>query len=127
MRRVLPLLLIPALVHADETPVEKLVGRALASNALMADLQELCDTIGGRPTGSPAFDRAVEWGVAKFKAIGLEVKTEPVPVPQLWLGGSARAGCVAPEAFPIPLAAAPFTLSGTVTARLVDVPDFTKM
>jgi hypothetical protein len=122
MRRVALLLsCVPALVGADESPAERLVGRELGSTALLADLEELTDGIGGRPTGSPAYDRAVDWGVAKLRAAGLEVRTEPVPMPALWLGGAARAACVAPEPFAIPIAAAPFSASlPATTARLVD-------
>ena len=54
------------------------------------------DTIGGRPTGSPACERAIEWGAAKFKAIGVDaVSTEPFTVPTRWAAVSAEARCLA--------------------------------
>jgi hypothetical protein len=120
-------LLSAAVVRADESPVVRLVGRMLGATPLLADLRELTDGIGGRPTGSPANDRAVDWAVAKLKAAGLEVKTEPFSVPYRWLGGTAQASCTAPEAFPLAIAAAPFSASGALEARLVDAGDGTRM
>src|ERR1017187_8425462 len=60
---------------------------------MLGDLRELCDHIGGRPTGSPASERAIDWGGAKFKAIGVDaVATEPFTVPNRWAAVSAEAG-----------------------------------
>ncbi|HKA86127.1 MAG TPA: M28 family peptidase [Haliangiales bacterium] len=118
---------IPVLARADDAAV-RLVGRALGDTPMLADLRQLTDEIGGRPTGSPANDRAVDWGVAKFRAAGLEVKTETAPVPQLWLGGAARAACVKPEPFALAVSAAPGSASALgLEARLVDAGDGTKM
>jgi len=113
--------------RADESPAERLAGRALGDTPLLGDLRELTDGVGGRPTGSPANERAVAWAVAKLKGLGLEVKTEPVPIPALWLGGKAEATCTAPESFALSIAAAPFsasTAAGGLEARLVDAPDW---
>jgi hypothetical protein len=122
--RVLPLLLLAAalLLHGD-TVQERIVGRTFGPTPLLSDLQELCDRIGGRPTGSPACERAIEWGAAKFKTIGVDsVTTEPFEVPSTWAPESATAECVAPERFAIRLAAAPNSAStkGTLEAPLVD-------
>ena len=84
---------------------QRLADRAIGQTPLMDDLRELCDQIGGRATGSPACDRAVQWGAAKFRAAGVDdVKTEPFDVPNLWLGQTATAECVAPERFNVRLA-----------------------
>ena len=89
-----------------------LAGRALGETPVFDDLRELCDHIGGRPTGSPACERAVEWGEAKFRSAGLErVTTEKFTLPSLWLGDSAEAACLTPESFPIRVAASPGTPS----------------
>jgi carboxypeptidase Q len=103
----------------------RLVGRALGETPLMADLAELCDRVGGRPTGSPACVRAVEWGAAKFRAAGIDrVTVEPFAVPELWLPVSAEASCVSPEIFPIRIAAAPYSPStpggSSIEAPVVD-------
>ena len=77
---------------------------------MMADLSELCDRIGGRPTGSPAYNRAVAWGVKKFQEAGVDsVQKEAFRVPSLWLPVSASGSAVSPETFPLRLMAAPGT------------------
>src|SRR5207247_1558884 len=71
--------------------------------------------------------RAIDWAAARLKAAGLSVTTERFPVPTLWLGGSAEAACVSPEAFPLRVVATPFSPSTTggkpLEARLVDAGD----
>src|SRR5580692_11924727 len=60
-------------------------------------LEELSDDIGGRVTGSPEAGRAVEWGVEKMKAIGLEnVHTEPWELSRGWTRISADAEIESP-------------------------------
>src|ERR1700758_5700102 len=55
-------------------------------------LSELSDDIGARVTGSPEAGRAIEWGVEKMKAIGLEnVHTEPWELSRGWTRISAEA------------------------------------
>jgi hypothetical protein len=101
---------------------QRLVARALGGTPIFDDLQELCDRIGGRPTGSPAANRAIEWGSHKFQAAGLTPVLEPFKIPNLWLPVLAEASAIAPEQFPIRLAAAPFTAStgGAIEALVVD-------
>jgi carboxypeptidase Q len=60
-------------------------------------LTELSDDIGARVTGSPSAAQAVDWGVAKMKAIGLEnVHAEPWKLTRGWTRISADAELVAP-------------------------------
>jgi len=106
----------------DPRPV--LLSRAAGETMLAADLAELCDWIGGRPTGSPALARAVAWTEGRFRAMGIpRVTRESFSVPSLWLGGTADVRAVAPEAFAVRAAAAPGTpsTSGAVEAPLVDL------
>src|SRR5262249_16806323 len=101
-----------------------LVARALGRTPMLEDLRELCDRIGGRPTGSPPLDRAVEWGAAKLRAAGVaSVALESFTVPRLWLGDRAEATSVSPVAFPLRVASAPYSPStppGGLEAPLVD-------
>jgi len=109
--------------QAADDVQQRLVGRAFSDTPIVHDLHELCDGIGGRPTGSPACDRAIEWAAAKLKAAGADsVTTETFQVPQAWASVTAKAECVAPERFALRLAAAPNTLStnGEIEAPLVD-------
>jgi len=89
---------------------ELLAARERGPTPLLDDLRELCDGIGGRPTGSKACDRAVDWAVARFHAAGVESTwTETYAIPESWVGGADHAECLAPTEFPIRVAADPFT------------------
>jgi len=98
---------------SDEAPQnapELLAARERGQTPLLDDLRELCDGIGGRPTGSPACHRAVDWAVARFRAAGIEsVWTETYTIPSSWAGGADHAECLSPVQFPIRLAAGPFS------------------
>jgi carboxypeptidase Q len=101
----------------------RLAGRAMGDTPLLADTRELCDTVGGRPVGSGANARAVAWAGAKFRAAGADVvRTEPFPVPFLWLPGTAELSIVSPESIPLRIVACPAAPStnGTLTAKAVD-------
>lgn len=72
-----------------ETP--RLVAALQGDTPLLADLEQLTDEIGGRPTGSPANRRAVEWALGRFKAMGVPARAETFRMPDLWLERSATA------------------------------------
>jgi hypothetical protein len=80
-------------VSAHESPstTDQLVAALLSDTPLISDLKQLTDEIGGRPTGSRQNKAAVAWGVEKFKQAGLDVHTEKVPMPRLWLEQSSNA------------------------------------
>ncbi len=89
---------------------ELLAAREEGPTPLLDDLRELCDGIGGRPTGSAACDRAVDWAVARFRAAGVKSTwAESYTIPGSWVGGADRAECLTPAKFPIRVAAGPFT------------------
>ncbi|HZD92953.1 MAG TPA: hypothetical protein VE133_01790 [Candidatus Sulfotelmatobacter sp.] len=56
------LLLLSCCLQA-QIPVDKLIGEAQQSPTLEKNLRALTDEIGGRVPGTPAMDRAVQWGV----------------------------------------------------------------
>ncbi len=107
---------------ADEAA--RLVAAMLGQTPLVDDLRQLTDTIGGRPTGSEANERAVEWALANFAAAGVEVRAEPFEMPQRWLEVSASALVEGDGIrFTPRVAARPFstaTPAGGVSAPLVD-------
>jgi carboxypeptidase Q len=116
-------LLAAGLLSAQtDDAARRLVARSLGDTPIFDDLKELCDGIGGRPTGSAASQRAIDWAARKFQSAGLNPTLEPFQIPDLWLPVSSEASAIAPETFPIRLAAAPFTAStkGALEARLVD-------
>ena len=97
------------------------------SNAVIDDLRELTDSIGGRPTGSPEIQRAVTWAVGKFEAAHVPVRVESYTIPAYWRNETAAASVVAPAAFPLRIVAAPLTVStpndAAVEAALADFGD----
>ena len=93
---------------------ELLAAREQGKTPLLEDLRELCDGIGGRPTGSKACDRAVDWAVARFRAAGVQSAwTETYTIPASWVGGADHAECLVPAEFPLRVAAAPYTAATT--------------
>jgi hypothetical protein len=87
------------LATAADDPASVLMRRALGPTPILEDLRQLTDTIGGRPTGSAAVDRAVDWGMARFREAGLEnVHAEPYAAPRTWLAGAESAEVLAPRA-----------------------------
>lgn len=59
-------------------------------------VESLTTEVGPRMAGDPAFDRAVEWAQAKFKALGYDrVYLEPVTYP-VWRRGHERAEVLGP-------------------------------
>lgn len=111
-------------VASAQTDVERLVGALLGDSPVVADLQFLTDRIGGRPTGSPANQRSVEWALERFRAAGVTARREPFRMPGLWLERSASATVRGGDiAFTPRVAALPFstaTPAAGLTAPLVD-------
>jgi carboxypeptidase Q len=89
----------PASPATDGTlpALTSIAGEGMLASHAYDYLQELSDEIGGRVTGSPECERAVEWGVAKMKTIGLaNVHTEKWQLSRGWKRLSADAKLVAP-------------------------------
>lgn len=108
----MPLLAFGASPAANEM-AQEILGRALGMTPIAADLQQLTDDIGGRPTGSAALDAAVDWGVERFRAAGLEsVHREPYVAAILWLPGTEMGEVTQPQKRALRVAALPFS-SGT--------------
>ena len=79
-----------ALAAPPADPRPALLKRAAGDTPLSKDLEDLCDHVGGRPTGSAACVRAVAWAEARFRAAGLpKVTTESFSVPLKWLPGTS--------------------------------------
>src|SRR3981081_3094988 len=74
-----------------------IAGQGMMSAEAYDDLEELSDYIGGRVTGSPQAGQAVQWGMQKMRAMGLEnVRAEKWQISRGWTRGSASAEIVAP-------------------------------
>src|SRR5439155_17137031 len=92
---------------------------------MVDDLRELSDGVGGRPTGSLAGTRAEECAARKLRDAGVPVTLESYTLPATWRSRVATAEAIAPAAFPLRIAAAPFTAStsGAIEGTLVDFGD----
>ncbi len=88
-------------------PVPRLLSRALGPAPVEADLASLCDGIGGRPTGSRACDRAVDWALGRLRDGGVDARTEEWTLPRAWLPTREEGSCLAPARFPLRVAALP--------------------
>ena len=76
---------------ADHMDLAAFLADAEKAPTLRANLQELTDEIGGRVPGTPAMDRAVQWGVEKFKVAGADsVHTEDFTIEHGWTEGATR-------------------------------------
>ena len=94
----------PLSPEADGTlpSLQAIAGQGMMGSHAYSYLEELSDDIGGRVTGTPAGARAIEWGVAKMKAIGLKnVHTEKFELKTGWSRVSANAELVSPIARPL--------------------------
>ena len=78
------LLIVPQLAVSQTSDLDRLVAAMLTETPLTLDSQQLCDEIGGRPTGSKANLEAVEWALKKFKEAGVITKKEAFTMPAYW-------------------------------------------
>lgn len=97
------------------------------SNQMIDDLRELCDRVGGRPTGSANEKRAEDWAAKKLRDAGVDVSVESYMLPSYWESKTALAACTVPANFPLRIAAAPFSAStpngDPIDGALVDFGD----
>jgi hypothetical protein len=102
----------------------KLLPIVLGPSPMEGTLRRLTDEIGGRVTGSPEMAKAVEWGVAAFRAAGVDVHTEKYTLPVTWSEGDTHLELLGPVKFSIRLKAtgwSPATPAGGMEANIVDV------
>lgn len=76
---------------------EKIIKATLRENESYAKLEELCDDIGHRLSGSPELEKAVAWAQESMRKDGQEnVRAEPVMVPK-WTRGRESLQLLAPR------------------------------
>lgn len=96
--------LFTMVLFAADNSSDRLIQEALKPSPLENNLRRLTDEIGGRVPGTPAMQRAVDWGVAAFKEAGGEnVHTEEFTMPNSWAEGSTSmsAATYAGTTFPV--------------------------
>jgi len=93
------LLFLTTLV-VGQTSVDPVIAEALKPSPIETNLHRLTDEVGGRVPGTPAMQKAVDWGIEAFKAAGADsVHTEEFTIPASWAEGATRISIVAPEEF----------------------------
>lgn len=80
----------------------KIAGEGMLDSRAFQYLTELSDDVGARVTGSPQAQKAVEWGQAKMRAMGLEnVHAEKWQLWRGWTRGTAQAELLTPIRRPL--------------------------
>lgn len=75
----------------------KIAGEGMMNSHAFEYLTELSDTVGGRVTGTAEAQKAIDWGIAKMRGIGLEnVHPEKWQLWRGWKRGSADAELLTP-------------------------------
>ncbi len=99
--KLIPLLGILACNFAlAQSSADRIIAESLKPSPIETNLRQLTDEIGGRVPGTPAMQKAADWGVAAFKAAGADsVHIETFTIPQSWAEGATRMSVVAPEEF----------------------------
>jgi carboxypeptidase Q len=77
--------------QSQTTDADRIIHVALQPSPLQSNLERLTDEIGGRVPGTPAMQRAIEWGVEAFKAAAADsVHTEEFTIPNSWSEGATE-------------------------------------
>lgn len=105
---------------ADDT--ERLVAAMLGDTPVIDDLRELTDSIGGRVTGTPQNEAAVEWVLAKLASAEVTARGEAFDMPAQWQEESVSARITGDVEMMPSVIAKPFSkgTSGPLRAHLVD-------
>src|SRR5258708_5233908 len=114
----------PKNAEADSTKpaLVKIAGNATMDSPAFQILTELSDDVGARVTGSPEARKAIDWGSAKMKSIGLEnVHTEKWNLWKGWTRGSAEAEMLAPLHRPLAISAMGWTGSTVAGGTDADI------
>jgi hypothetical protein len=82
---------LAAIPPSETDDAARIIQAALEPSPLESDLRRLTDEVGGRVPGTPAMQRAVDWGVQMFKAAGADsVHTEEFTIPYSWSEGATE-------------------------------------
>ena len=90
LRHMLIALLFCTFSLSAQNDIYQLTGTLLGETPIEENLQELCDKIGGRVTGSSANEKAVDWALQKFQEAGVKAWKDPFTMPVHWLAKSCR-------------------------------------
>lgn len=95
---------------------------AAKAPTLEPNLRKLTDEIGGRVPGTPAMDKAVDWGIAAFKAAGADsVHAEEFTMQTSWSEGNTQVAVTAPIQFAVRAVSIAWSPNMDGITRVVDV------
>lgn len=87
----------PSIADDYQAVVNRIIESARTDNNAYLKLQELCDDIGCRLSGSPELEQAIDWAVQSMQDDGHQnVRKEPVNVPK-WVRGNESCELIAPR------------------------------
>lgn len=125
---IAPVLLVIGCSNADRYRpcADWIIQATLNHNDSWLKMQELCDGIGNRLSGSESLDKAIAWAAATFEHDRQEnVRTERAMVPH-WVRGQESATMIEPRILPLAmlgLGGSVATTAGGITAPVVVVRD----
>ena len=108
------------LICNAQNDTEVLINALMNETPIEEDLQQLCDMIGGRVTGSQANEDAVDWAIKKFRDAGIQAQKEAFEMPELWLERSTQVAISHDLNFHAQAVSKFHSPPGTYTATLVD-------
>lgn len=110
----------PVLAQSNDAVIQEALK---PSTPIQENLRVLTDEIGGRIPGTPAFTKAEQWAVERFKQAGADsVHTEEFTIAQSWAEGDTQVNVVTPARFHVRAVAVAWgpTMFAT-TAPVIDV------
>jgi carboxypeptidase Q len=106
--------------NADED-TDRLVAAMLGDTPIIGDLQSLTDEIGGRVTGSPANEAAIEWALGRFRQAEVAATREAFEMPFQWQERGISASISGDFNFAADVVAKPFSSAAeNLAGPLVD-------
>lgn len=101
--------------------IDDLVAAMLGDSAVVDDLRELTDEIGGRVTGSNANRMAVDWALEKFRQAEVAVVSEAFEMPLTWQETHVSANVSGDNRFSVSTVAKPYSIATKgLSAPLID-------
>jgi carboxypeptidase Q len=117
------ILALAAVSPAQEGDSGRLAAAMLGDTPMVSDLQSLTDEIGGRPTGSDANLKSVEWALSRFREAGIDARKEAFTMPAGWLEETASVEIKGDVSFSPRVVSMPFSIAtppSGITAPLID-------
>ncbi|MBC8424427.1 M20/M25/M40 family metallo-hydrolase, partial [bacterium] len=119
-----------AFAETTQQTMDRIVAAALADSSAYALLEEMCDEVGPRLSGSANYELAVDWALRRMGEAGLaNVRREPVTTPR-WVRGDESAWLLEPHAARltmIGLGGSVGTPPGGLEAEVLAVRDFDEL